>query len=565
VQHPVPWKIAFTGSTDVGREIRRATAGKNKRLTMELGGKSPFVVMDDADMDSVVEGVVDAIWFNQGQVCCAGSRLLVQEGMAGELIEKLKLRMANLRGGHPLDKTMDVGAVNSAAQFEKITGLIGVGEAEGAIKWQSPNWSCPTGGFFVPPTIFTGVEPSMTIAQEEIFGPVLVVMTFRTPAEAVALANNTRYGLAASVWSQSIDTALYLAREIKAGTVWVNCTNMFDGAVEFGGYRESGYGREGGRTNMLDVLVEEFPATVSVTLSGVEPADGSAMAEIGEGDLVDRTFRHFVGGKLVRPDGGASFQIRSPSGAILGVMSRANRKDVRNAVQAARSAAPSLANMTAHARAQILYFLAENLSAQEERFVRCISLERGCSLKAARVEFRAAVERLFHWAAYTDKFCGTVQPVPARMLVTALKEPIGVMGIRTPDDMSFLGFISSVAAAMAMGNAVVVVTGKYPISILDFIQVIQNSDVPAGWINLLTDSDPDAVGKMLAEHEDVDAVWFFGSAEGSRVVELASACNMKRTLVSNGRSIDWFGHEGRSTHWLAEATHVKSVWVPYGV
>ncbi|MEO7355559.1 MAG: aldehyde dehydrogenase family protein, partial [Gemmatimonadales bacterium] len=242
-------KVAFTGSTDVGRAIRGATAGSGKKLTLELGGKSPFIVFDDADMDSVVEGVVDAIWFNQGQVCCAGSRILAAESIADRLVEKLRARMETLRVGSPLDKAVDIGAIVAPVQLARIDELVKQGIAEGSTCWQ-PSWSVPTEGLFYPPTLFTNVSPAATVAQVEIFGPVVVLMTFRTPDEAVEIANNTRYGLAASLWSENINLALDLAPRLKAGTVWINCTNVFDAAAGFGGYRESGYGREGGREGM---------------------------------------------------------------------------------------------------------------------------------------------------------------------------------------------------------------------------------------------------------------------------------------------------------------------------
>jgi aldehyde dehydrogenase (NAD+) len=253
VAHPDVDKIAFTGSTEVGRIIRTSTAGTGKKLSLELGGKSPFVVFQDADLDSVVEGVVDAIWFNQGQVCCAGSRILAQEGIAERLTAKLKARMESLRLGDPLDKAVDMGAIVAPVQLERIEGLVRRGQEEGATMWQ-PSWSCPRDGWFFPPTLFTEVSPAATIAQVEIFGPVVVLMTFRTPAESVELANNTRYGLAASVWTENINLALDIAPQLKAGTVWVNCTNMFDAASGFGGYRESGFGREGGREGLREYV-----------------------------------------------------------------------------------------------------------------------------------------------------------------------------------------------------------------------------------------------------------------------------------------------------------------------
>src|SRR5262249_44938747 len=254
VEHPDVDKIAFTGSTEVGRLIREATAGSGKSLTLELGGKSPFIVFDDADLDGAVEGVVDAIWFNQGQVCCAGSRLLVQEGVEARFIDKLKRRVTTLRVGPSLDKGIDLGAIVDPAQLERIHSLVEAGRREGCMVWQAAETQMPSHGCFYPPTLVTGVAPSSTLAQEEIFGPVLVTMSFRTPDEAVALANNTRYGLAASVWSETIGRALDIAPRLACGVVWVNATNLFDAAVGFGGYRESGYGREGGQEGIYEYL-----------------------------------------------------------------------------------------------------------------------------------------------------------------------------------------------------------------------------------------------------------------------------------------------------------------------
>ncbi|MCB1497463.1 MAG: aldehyde dehydrogenase family protein, partial [Bauldia sp.] len=246
VKHPDIDKLAFTGSTEVGRKIREASAGSGKALTLELGGKSPFIVFDDADLDSAVEGVVDAIWFNQGQVCCAGSRLLVQETAYDAFIAKLRTRLDTLRVGSPLDKAIDLGAIVDKVQLERITSLVETGRKEGAEVFQAKLEPSKTGYFF-PPTLMTNVQPASTCARVEIFGPVLVAMSFRTPDEAVALANNTEYGLAASVWSESINLALDMAPKLKCGVVWINSTNLFDASAGFGGYKESGYGREGGR------------------------------------------------------------------------------------------------------------------------------------------------------------------------------------------------------------------------------------------------------------------------------------------------------------------------------
>src|SRR6202045_3490866 len=253
VKHPDVDKIAFTGSTEVGRAIRNATAASHKRLSLELGGKSPFIIFEDADLDSAVEGLVDGIWFNQGQVCCAGSRLLMQESIAEKLMSKIRDRMSSLRIGSPLDKAIDISAVVARVQLERIQRMVGQGIAEGATCWQ-PEVALPARGFYYPPTLLSNVHPSSIVAQQEIFGPVLAAMTFRTPREAVELANNTAYGLAACVWSESVNVALHVAAQLKAGVVWVNSTNLFDASCGFGGYRESGFGREGGREGLLEYM-----------------------------------------------------------------------------------------------------------------------------------------------------------------------------------------------------------------------------------------------------------------------------------------------------------------------
>src|SRR5580698_3861933 len=246
VSHPGVEKVAFTGSTEVGKEISRAIAGTGKRLTLELGGKAANVVFDDAPVDQAVEGIVNGIFFNQGHVCCAGSRLLVQESVADIVVERLRERLATLRLGDPLDKNTDIGAINSREQLDKITELTAAGEAEGAQRW-SPPCRLPEKGYWFPPTVFTGVSQSYRIAREEIFGPVLSVLTFRTPEEAVTKANNTPYGLSAGVWTEKGSRILWMAQRLRAGVVWANTFNRFDPASPFGGYQESGFGREGGR------------------------------------------------------------------------------------------------------------------------------------------------------------------------------------------------------------------------------------------------------------------------------------------------------------------------------
>ncbi|HEV8150036.1 MAG TPA: aldehyde dehydrogenase family protein [Gemmatimonadales bacterium] len=572
VDHPDVDKIAFTGSTEVGRLIRTATAGSGKKLSLELGGKSPFIVFEDADLDSVVEGVVDAIWFNQGQVCCAGSRILVQESVAHRLVEKLRARMETLRVGSPLDKAVDIGAIVAPVQLARIEELVQQGIDEGATCWQ-PSWSCPQDGLFYPPTLFTDVTPAATIAQVEIFGPVVVLMSFRTPAESVEIANNTRYGLAASVWSENLNTALDIAPQLKAGTVWVNCTNLFDAASGFGGYRESGFGREGGKEGLWEYVksvsryvgksVMEGSSPTAPTPSRPSPTD---LPTYRPTDLppIDRTPKLYIGGKQVRPDATYTLPIRDAAGASVAEVPRGNRKDIRNAVEAAHQAEAGWSKATAHTRAQVLYYFAENLAVREAEFtVRLSSLSAGPS-GGAEAEVRSAIERSFYYAAWADKYDGRVHHTPFRNVTLAMNEPIGVLGLVPPDAEPLLGFLSLVLPAIALGNCVVAVPSEAaPLLATDLYQVFDTSDVPGGVINIVTGLRKELV-PVLAAHDDVDGIWLFGSREEARETEKLSAGNMKRTWAEWERR-DWRdGREGQGEEFLRQATQVKNIWVPYG-
>lgn len=568
VDSPEVDKIAFTGSTEVGRAIRRATAGSGKKLSLELGGKSPFIVFEDADLDSVVEGVVDAIWFNQGQVCCAGSRLLAQEGIAAKLEQKLQSRMEKLRIGSSLDKSVDMGAIVAPVQLERIRELVRQGVEEGARMWQ-PSWACPTEGYFYPPTLFTDVSPSSTIAQVEIFGPVLVSMTFRTPEEAVALANNTPYGLAASLWTENINLALDVAPKLKSGVVWVNSTNLFDAAAGFGGYRESGFGREGGREGMFEYLTNDewrVATDKSPEMAAGEPPANSIDSPLAGRDLapIDRTPKLFIGGKQTRPDSGYSRRIVAPNGELAGEVGEGNRKDIRNAVEAAHAAYKVWSKSTGHNRGQILYYVAENLAARAQEFSSRIAQMTGRSADDGAREVDAAVSRLFTYAAWADKYDGAVHSVPIRGVAIAMNEPIGVLGVACPENYPLIGFVSLVAPAIAVGNTVIAIPSeRYPLSATDFYSVLETSDVPGGVINIVTGAK-DPLAKVLAEHDDVEGMWYYGSREGVRAVEYASAANMKRTWAS-WHEPDWLdSREAEGREFLREATQVKNVWVPYG-
>ena len=555
-------KIAFTGSSEVGKLIREKTAGSGKSLTLELGGKSPFIVFDDADIDGAVEGVVDAIWFNQGQVCCAGSRLLVQEGIAETFLARLKRRMATLRVGMPLDKCIDMGAIVAPVQLERIKSLVATGVAEGAELFQ-PNIDLPKGGSFYPPTLLSNVHTAATVAREEIFGPVLVSMTFRTPDEAVMLANNTRYGLSASVWSETIGLALDIAPKLQAGVVWINATNLFDAAVGFGGYRESGYGREGGKEGAFEYLK---PKAWSGRKARVVSEAVAEEVAVGGFDMpaLDRTAKLFVGGKQARPDGNYSRAILSPKGVKVGEVGEGNRKDIRNAVAAARSA-EGWGRATAHNRAQILYYLAENLSARAAEFAGRIAAMTGVSKAKAEAEIEACISRLFSYGAWADKFEGTVHTPPLRGVALAMNEPIGVVGVICPDEAPLLAFISLVAPLIAMGNRVVAVPSeRHPLAVTDFYQIIETSDVPAGVINIVTGAARDLT-KTLTEHDDVDALWVFGTKENATLAEKLSVGNLKRLLVDHGLLTDWFdGQAAEGPILLRHAVQVKNIWIPYG-
>ena len=561
VKHEGVDKIAFTGSTEVGRAIRSATAHSHKRLSLELGGKSPFVVFEDADLDSAVEGLVDGIWLNQGQVCCAGSRLLMQESIAETLVEKIRHRMSTLRVGPPLDKAIDIGAIVAPVQLDRIRRLVDQGVADGATCWQ-PESEMPSRGLYFPPTLLTNVHPTSAVVQQEIFGPVLAAMTFRTPAEAVELANNTAYGLAACVWSESINVALQVAAQIKAGVVWVNCTNLFDASCGFGGYRESGYGREGGREGLLEYLepawFKNAPSLPTVKSAVKDASDGKPQRDAA----IDRTVKLYIGGKQARPDSGYCFEVRGKNGDVLGEAPLGNRKDIRNAVEAARKAT-NWSKMTAHNRAQVLYYIAENLSLRQEEMVRRLSAAVGDA--QAQREVATSIERVFSYAAWADKFDGAVHSPPSRTIAIAVNEPIGTVGIICANDAPLLGLLSLVLPVLTVGNTAVVVPSEtYPLIIGELYQIFDTSDLPDGAINLVTGHASELL-KPLAEHDDVDAIWCFADESSAAAAKSFSVGNLKQVFTNEGRIIDWFDpRQGEGRWFLQHATQVKNIWLPYG-
>jgi aldehyde dehydrogenase (NAD+) len=468
--------------------------------------------------------------------------------------------METLRVGAPLDKAVDMGAIVAPVQLERIRRLVDQGVAEGATCCQPAN-ALPTKGLYFPPTLLINVHPTSTVAQEEIFGPVLSAMTFRTVAEAVELANNTVYGLAASVWSESINVALHVAAQLKAGVVWVNSTNLFDAACGFGGYRESGFGREGGTEGMLEYL-EPVWFKNAAPLKPSKISSAEATESEGTTPAIDRTVKLYIGGKQARPDSGYSLPVADSQGRVLGEIPLGNRKDIRNAVEAARKA-DGWAKATAHNRAQVLYFMAENLSQRRDEIAGRLAMAIG--EKQAMAEINAGIERIFSYAAWADKFDGAVHNPPFRNVSLAMHEPIGTIGIICPTEAPLLGFLSLVLPAIAVGNTVIAVPSElYPLVIGDLYQVFETSDLPGGVINIVTGRPPELM-KVLAEHDDVDAVWCFGDEASSALVKSLSVGNLKRVWTNEGRAIDWLDTKQAEGRWfLDHAIQVKNIWVPYG-
>ena len=548
-------KVAFTGSTAVGQSIRKSTAGQGKKLTLELGGKSAFVVFEDADLDAAVEGLVDSIWFNQGEVCCAGSRLLVQAEVADKLHSKIKARIKQLRLGLPLDKSIDLGSLVSKTQFQRVDQMVKDGLEHGGESYQACDIQADKNLY--PPTLITEIDSSHPLAQEEIFGPVLVSMTFRTQSEAVELANNSRYGLAASVWSENINRAMDVAPKIKAGVLWINCHNQFDASCGFGGVKESGFGREGGKEGLYEYLKPRF-------LSPIKKSKSKKIIENNNEQSIDRTLKFYIGGKQVRPDGGHSMSTYNADGSLAAIVGSGNRKDIRNAVNAAVKAA-SWSSQSGHGRAQILYFLAENLAIRESEWIKRLETLCGVTKKQAKAEFDESLSRIFSYAAWADKYDGAVHSAPYRGVTMALPEPIGVLAQIAPEDQPLLTTISLIAPAIAMGNRVILIPSEnFPSVALELVQTFETSDIPPGVINIVT-GDKDELSNQLVGHAEVDGVWCWADSDTVAKVETTSALDLKRLWIHTDGDRDWLDpDQGEGLEFLRNATEVKNIWTPYG-
>lgn len=546
-------KVAFTGSTAVGRSIRESTAGQGKKLTLELGGKSAFIVFEDADLDAAVEGLVDSIWFNQGEVCCAGSRLLAQAEIADELHQKIKQRIKTLRLGSSLDKSTDIGSLVSNTQFNRVCEMVDEGLNHGGEVFQA--YELNSDKNYYPPTLITEVDSSHPLVQEEIFGPVLVSMTFRTQSEAIELANNSRYGLAASIWSENINRAMDVAPKVKAGVIWINCHNQFDASCGFGGIKESGFGREGGKEGLFEYLKPQ----------GLKSPNKSASTSISfKEEAVDRTLKFYIGGKQVRPDGGHSLATFNADGSKAAYVGSGNRKDIRNAISAA-SKASSWGSLSGHARAQIIYFIAENLSVRELEWVERLKTLCGISNKQAKAEFDESISRLFSYAAWADKYDGAVHSAPYRGVTMALPEPVGVLAQIAPENSPLISTISLIAPAIAMGNCIVFVPSqKFASVALELVQTFETSDVPAGVINIVSGIKQD-LAEQLAGHAEADAMWCWAESDLVSSVESISARDLKRLWVNDDEDRDWLNPmQGEGLEFLRNATEIKNIWTPYG-
>ena len=548
-------KVAFTGSTAVGQSIRKSTAGQGKKLTLELGGKSAFVVFEDADLDAAVEGLVDSIWFNQGEVCCAGSRLLVQAEVADKLHSKIKARIKQLRLGLPLDKSIDLGSLVSKTQFQRVDQMVKDGLEHGGESYQACDIQADKNLY--PPTLITEIDSSHPLAQEEIFGPVLVSMTFRTQSEAIELANNSRYGLAASVWSENINRAMDVAPKIKAGVLWINCHNQFDASCGFGGVKESGFGREGGKEGLYEYLKPR-------SLSPIKKSKSKKIIENNNEQSIDRTLKFYIGGKQVRPDGGHSMSTYNADGSLAAIVGSGNRKDIRNAVNAAVKAA-SWSSQSGHGRAQILYFLAENLAIRESEWIKRLETLCGVTKKQAKAEFDESLSRIFSYAAWADKYDGAVHSAPYRGVTMALPEPIGVLAQIAPEDQPLLTTISLIAPAIAMGNRVILIPSEnFPSVALELVQTFETSDIPPGVINIVT-GDKDELSNQLVGHAEVDGVWCWADSDTVAKVETTSALDLKRLWIHSDGDRDWLDpNQGEGLEFLRNATEVKNIWTPYG-
>jgi aldehyde dehydrogenase (NAD+) len=547
VAHPDVDKVAFTGSTAVGRRIAALCAGTHKRVTLELGGKSANIVFADAALDAAVEGVVSGIFFNQGHVCCAGSRLLVAESIADEFVQRLVARMGDVRVGAPLDKNTDMGAINSPAQLARISDAVDGARRDG-IEVVSAPVSLPGEGCWFAPTLLVGVDPAHRVARDEIFGPVLSVMSFRTPAEAVERANDSTYGLAAGVWTEKGSRARWVASRLRAGVVWANTYNRFDPTSPFGGFRESGFGREGGRHGLEAYLgsTSRSAPLLDIPPSPQGPSDPPPLRPFAASAAATRplppsaaavrpTVKMFVGGSFVRSESAATVPVHL-GGATFEVPS-ASRKDARDAVAAAVAAQPGWAARTPYNRGQILYRVAEMMGAAD------------ADASRAWVRWAGWCDKVGHvLGSVNDVSCGPFDSVSSPV-------PTGVAAV-VVSGSSLSQFADLVAAPLAAGCTVVAVVDADAVDLVRFGEVLAVSDVPAGVVNILTGARAE-VAATLAAHSAVTALDVSSlDAAAAAELEAAASQNLCRVRGRAARSSD--------VARLRSFCEVRTVWHPRG-
>ena len=541
VAHPGLDKVAFTGSTEVGKEILSTLAGTGRRLTLELGGKAANIVFDDAPLDQTIEGIVTGIFFNQGQVCCAGSRLLVQESVADVVIERLKQRLTTLRLGDPLDKNTDIGAINSSAQLAKIRQLSDSGESEGAERW-SPACELPDRGYWFPPTVFTGVSQSHRIPREEIFGPVLSVLTFRTRPKRWSRPTTRPTGCPPACGP----------RRGAASSGWPN------------GWRRASCGPT---PSTASTRPAPSVATRSPGSAGKAAATAwrpTSMPESAGHLDVRKTYKLFIKGAFPRSESGRSYDVMAADGRWLANAAWASRKDARDAVVAAREAVGGWSAATAYNRGQVLYRVAEMLEGRVAQFAAEVAAAEGLPAGRARRAVEATVDRWVWYAGWADKFAqvtGSANPVAGPYFNFSLPEPTGVVAVVAPQDSSFLGLVSVLAPVIVTGNtAVVVASEARPLPAANLTEVLATSDIPAGVVNLLTGRTAE-LAPVLAAHMDVNAIDLSGAAaEQLADLERAAAGNVKRVLV---RTDAWDREPSLAR--MKAFIEIKTVWHPLGV
>ncbi|MCY4290104.1 MAG: aldehyde dehydrogenase family protein [Aestuariivita sp.] len=549
VRHPDIDNIAFTGSISVGRKVREIAAASGIKLALTVGGNSPFVVFDDADIDSAIEDLIEAIWSMQGQAGGAGARLLVQESIASQFLSKLRARMDRLRVGNPLDKCTDVTAVISPAHLNAITERL---EKYRTIETYAANVQLPNQGNFFVPTLISAPDPSSPLTPEEFAGPILVSTTFRSPAEAIILANKRRY-VAATVWTENINLALDTATKLVSGAVGINSTNLSEADAEAGGKWVSGYASKGGRDGFYAYTKPPKKIRKPLDKSNGFSSSGSVLEVKGQPSKL------YINGREMKPTGGNHYALYGKNKRILGYIPIATKEDLNRAVASA-DAAQIWSEKKSYERARTLYLLAENLDRRSVDIARRINSLTGT--RTGKAEVRASVDQLLSYAAWADKFDGQTRQTSPHHIVLTMHQPLGVIGAICSNTPPLLGMVAVIAPAIAMGNRIVLLPSEtLPLAAIDFYQVLDTSDLPSGVINVLTGSHLE-LARHLASNPKVKAIWNFSSSEVGTIVERESVTDLKHIWENGMIDKDWYQTD--SDEFLRAAIKKKTIWIPYG-